>query len=219
MDAALDYLAAAADVYENANYGHALLGGRWDEEFADLHGDVSAGSYECDVMNRVWMHAKCMDLIDKEDHDGFFTLDQYANIDEDFRRLPSVCPKTFNYEDAVGMARNLEEELPNGETRRPWPVDDMQTYAYLFDRPDADACGNNANPRRSRVRTGLTISRTTGVLNYNEYICLVPGCYSITGRSGYWLGLVAFGQPMEPSALKTQLPRTWMEAFSPLEMS
>ena len=168
MDAALDSIASAASGYDDNNFhgvgNNNMLGGRASGGY-DINNSASSGGYGCTTMRDVWRQAKCMDFIDEAAHDGFFTFAEY-HAGNDMRRLPSACPNTFNFQNRINTA------LVAANT--PWDEDDVDTYFNLFLPATGGVCG----PANARVRTGLTVNRTTGtVLQYNEFVCLVPGCY------------------------------------------
>ena len=94
MDKALDSLIGDPLFnYINANFeqpGYDLLGGRLNAGGSDdapqakpnegqdhAPGEIRGGSYSCDIMNQVWMQAKCFDFIDNPDEDGFYTFEHY----------------------------------------------------------------------------------------------------------------------------------------------
>lgn len=169
MGSALSSLQTANSNYIDSNFDHDFVGGRKNVT-------VNSGNttYECDAMFKVWQEAKCMNFLDKG-HDGFFTLTQYAGLTDgqDYRKLPAVCtgvqPYTNNINEAVGSTT-------------PWNEDEAQTYFYLFDRSaETDKCGNNppsGGGSISKIATGLEVFTDTGsVTNYDEQVCLVPGCY------------------------------------------
>lgn len=160
--------------YLNSNFNHSMLGGRTNINY-NVPNSLSAGNYSCNMMDRIWMQAKCMNFIHQTSHDGFFTFNQYAN--NDFRTLPTTCgggangPFTANLNTAVVAATT------------PWVEDTVNTYlANIYPTGANNACGGVA----SRVPTGVVVQtdRYAGFTEYNENICLVSGCkYVPTSRT------------------------------------
>ena len=165
---------SAVDAYDTANFNHPLLGGRKIGDAVDMPASVGPGSYACDVMNRVWLHAKCMNFVDNPDEDGFFTFAEYA-ADPDKRHLPVRCEggpfaggKTADFDTPLAVA------LLTPDT--PWEEDPVITYYDLIYPPTGAACGG----QYSRVMTGLIVERTDGPVNlYQEHVCIVPGCHYV----------------------------------------
>jgi len=159
-------VASAADRYQTSNFNHTLLGGR-SGIVHDLPAAIGPGGYACNVMDRVWAEAKCMDFIDNPANDGFFTFDEY-HAQPDKRFLPTACAKTANFK------AEQDKAIENAIT--PWEEDDVITYFELIF--PAGGCGPAGGPFSSKIKTGLLVERTSGgVAKYNEYVCVVPGCY------------------------------------------
>ncbi|MCB1652200.1 MAG: hypothetical protein KDI46_09115 [Alphaproteobacteria bacterium] len=171
MQQALGGTNAAYGAYHTANFDHKYLGGRAGGPYAP--GVVNPAAYTCEVMNNVWEDAKCMDFIDEPSHDGFFTFADYEADPKDKRILPAECPAKPNFQQRIDTA------VVDAST--PWNEDLVESYFYLLHRDAGDYCGNTTDNdkkwwRKSKVRTGLQIKRDNSSA-YNEYICLVPGCY------------------------------------------
>lgn len=152
--------------YINDNFGHTFLGGRSTHNYT-AGASVQAGGYTCNMMDQVWIDAKCMEFADIPDQDGFFTFDDYAATGSDYRRLPSACNTNGAFdtrmETAVGSAT-------------PWEEDRVVTYMDII-FPDND-CGDAA----SMVPTGVVVAYKDNKNTYNfdyytENVCLVSGCY------------------------------------------
>ena len=173
MENALSLLTRVIRRYQSSNFNHRLLGGRYrgpdepDPDHPSYHvfsGSMSPGSYACNTMNRVWEVAKCMDFIDSSEHDGFFSFEDYAN-NPDRRFLAPACTHTAPFEENINRAYM--------DAGTPWTEDPIDTYFNLI-YPEDEGCGDES----SVLSTGLLITRTTETPNeYNEHICVVPGCY------------------------------------------
>jgi hypothetical protein len=180
MASALGSIAGAHKTYDENNFEHDYLGGRSSEADTTPSSSVSKSSYECDVMKKVWESAKCMDFLADASHDGFFTFAEYAAESEDKRFLPEQCT---GFTAKTEFENNIEAVYSDDVTKTPWDEDPVQTYFYLFNRGDSGGettiCGNTAGEfNKSKIKTGLKIKRDIGaVTEYNEYVCLVPGCY------------------------------------------
>ncbi|GJL84494.1 MAG: hypothetical protein DHS20C02_02690 [Micavibrio sp.] len=168
MDVALDLLVGEALIdYISLNFGHDFLGGRLEGENYEPS-SISGGEYGCTVMNDVWLKAKCMNFIENEDEDGFYTFEQYST-DPDKRFLPERCdPGEERWDDMIDTAL----ELP------PWEEDPIWTH---LDRLDNFRCGSEPP-----IPTGITVRRPVKEpLEYQEHICLQIGCtYDPAGGCG-----------------------------------
>ncbi len=186
MDNALNLLVSSAlATYDTANFGSFLLGGRvfaWAPATAPSEAtgtgyvpeatiSTTDTDYACDIMQAVWVKAKCLNFIDSAANDGFFTFEHYADpANTDKRFLPTTCTG------AVDWAGNIETAFPPiGAATPPWEFDDTVTYLdSLFPITD---CGTGLN----RVVTGLVVenANASGIRPrfYEENVCLVPGCH------------------------------------------
>ena len=119
--------------------------------------------YTCDIMNRVWQQAKCMDFIQAPNEDGFFTFASYA-ADDDKRFLPARCP---------GVTSQWQENiaLSSDDETTPWEEDSVKAYYDAFLN---DSCTQTSV---SRIETGIVVKRLKNPSSYDEKICLAPGCY------------------------------------------
>lgn len=162
-------VAATMDRYQTANFNHSLLGGR-STEVHDLPASLPSGAYTCDVMNRVWEDAKCMDFIDEAAEDGFFTFAEYEAA-ADKRFLPTRCGKTADFQTNMDTATL--------DTSTPWEESPVRTFYEFIMTPAGTAnCDVTSGPFSSRFKTGLIVNRTSGsVTDYQEHVCVVPGCY------------------------------------------
>ncbi|MBI1300382.1 MAG: hypothetical protein GC137_01865 [Alphaproteobacteria bacterium] len=125
--------------------------------------------YTCDIMERIWHAAKCINFADNSARDGFFTFQEYATDPLDKRGLPDLCsPITFQW------ATNLTNALMTG----PWTNDPVQVYMDEVS-PQACAATGDCPCTGSPIPTGLTVTRAsdTGSANtFQEHVCLQPGC-------------------------------------------
>jgi hypothetical protein len=120
--------------------------------------------YDCDIMNQVWMAAKCMDFIDNATNDGFFTFEEYgeyADDDKDHRFLPRMCEAVARWNPEIAAAYADESQTP-------WEEDDIDVFYSAFE-PTAD-CNTSKT-----LQTGLKIF--VGGDEYAETVCLKDGCY------------------------------------------
>jgi len=165
-----------------------LLGGRLNEEEIDHDPEEVTGesrnTYNCDVMRRVWEQAKCMNFIDDEDHDGFYTFDQYqreaekGGDDADFRFLPKTCPALRAVDPTGGARTRWEQEIKNATVNSddgddqpnqgtPWQEDIVETY---YDKLEPRNCAS-----ADAIPTGFKVYR-----NHKEEkdwkVCL-GGCH------------------------------------------
>ena len=162
-----DLVQSARNKYITANFNHTLLGGRASFNYPNAS-SLSGNNYTCNIMDRVWQAAKCMDFIDNSTHDGFFTFAEYA-ADPDKRFLPTACPGGANY------TNNINKAVVNAST--PWTEDDVITYYGLI-YPASGNCEPTMGGAVAKIQTGLEINVNSGsVTRYNEYVCTVPGCY------------------------------------------
>ncbi len=164
MDTALsDLVGDGVKSYLTANFTHTMLGGRSGRSYTP-NPNTASGTYTCNMMQAVWMEAKCMNFIQKS-HDGFFTLDEYTS-GSDKRQLPSACAAYASWQ------TNIDKANAKGGT--PWKSDDVVTY---LDRVFPNTgCGSTT----SRIRTGMVVEDKGNPATpdkYNEYACIVPGCY------------------------------------------
>ncbi|MGH1398179.1 MAG: hypothetical protein ACRBCT_03100 [Alphaproteobacteria bacterium] len=162
MDKALEALVGGAmKSYLDANFDHTFLGGRTSLSYP-YDGTVEGNAYTCASMQSVWIQAKCMNFIQRS-HDGFFTLDEYAN-GSDKRELPTACAAFASWQSNIDTATEST----------PWDSDDVATY---LDRVfPTSGCGGNT----SRIKTGMLVEdkgNTDTPDEYNEFACIVPGCF------------------------------------------
>jgi hypothetical protein len=155
------------DNWLTSNFDHTYLGGRSGSRYTH-DTSVTPGAYACNVMDTVWMEAKCMNFIHQSNHDGFFTFAEY--VGSDFRTLPTACGSNGDFQ------TNIDNALVPAST--PWQEDAVQTYlANIY--PTATPAGANAcGGAQSMVPTGLVVltDKYPNFTQYNEQACLVNGC-------------------------------------------
>lgn len=169
--------------YRDKNFNHWLLGGRG--EFLGL--GINTGTkiepptkkrnYTCDVMDRVWKAAKCMNFIHHAeflDNDGFYPFEKikgegeiggYKDTYKNIRQFPTSCGagtgvKTWDSE--LKIAENQPEiyqfQSPLGEI-----------FKDVYAKTLPGKCGNPAIP------TGVKVVLKDGV-SHLDGVCTNPGC-------------------------------------------
>lgn len=171
MNDALEGLVVGAlQTYIESNFispgNQNLLGGRSPTSSPAIAANIpNGGAYQCDVMQNIWMEAKCYNFMEEPD-DGFFTFENYASDSDGKRIFPDPCaavPDTL-YDAAITTA-GLDPT-----TGPPWPQDNTLTY---LDRMDAASCGS-IDP----IATGVIVTRPIQTPQvYFEGVCLQPGCH------------------------------------------
>lgn len=184
LDNALDNLVLnSLEAYMIANHGgrtgavgYDLLGGHpaamgIAHQVRTIGGNPEA--YSCDIMERVWQAAKCMNFITDPTSDGFYNFNEYMNP-VDRRRYPVQCTE---------ISTNWIANVTAGLTTGPWTTDPVETFLSELAAPDCGASGNcrcqvnnggtlvNSEP----IPTGLTVTRP-GLDPFPEKVCLQPGC-------------------------------------------
>lgn len=171
MNNALEGLVVnALQTYIQSNFispgDQRLLGGRSSTVSPTIPANIPNGlSYDCDVMQTIWMEAKCYNFME-EPNDGFFTFQQYAADATGKRMFPTPCTAepTGVYTTSIATA-GLDPA-----TGPPWPRDD--TFTYL-ERMDAASCGTY-----DPIATGVIVTRPSQTPQvYFEGVCLQPGCH------------------------------------------
>lgn len=179
MDNALQDLVGQSLIsYINGNFGSKTSGSAYNLLFGHVAGTginhtptsiLSGPAYTCNIMERVWNAAKCMNFASNAATDGFFTFAEYA-AGPDKRRLPNpagACPDI-----TTAWTNNINNALLSG----PWTNDPMETYFDLITPTNcaAGTCACTGDP----VPTGVPVRRTGAntVNDYQEHICLQPGC-------------------------------------------
>ncbi|HRQ60962.1 MAG TPA: hypothetical protein PLO23_05575 [Alphaproteobacteria bacterium] len=165
MDEALNGLVAPSLIsYLSSNFSNAYLGGRGDPSYTPSN--ISGGAYNCTEMNKIWETAKCYNF-QTLPQDGFFTFEEHSLDDK--RLLPNACTNPTIWVDKIQQAGLNPLSAPGG-----WPFDKVQVY---YDKLDPAECGNpdNAIPIPTGVK--VTSKNTSMPDNYDEKICIMPGCY------------------------------------------
>ena len=191
MGTALQTLVGGAlDSYLLLNFNHSTRGGRSTNV---SYTPTRAVPYNCDVMMRVWLEAKCQDFIASAE-DGFFTFGQYAAdyFNGDHRYLPTRCGSIApRWRLENGSA--LVDAAPAGTTgaaavrctgintpagctpMTAWIEDNLVTYNRMLN-PAYCTDATIVMP----VSTGAIVTRTSGTPTlYIEKICLPPGCHYV----------------------------------------
>jgi hypothetical protein len=150
---------------------------------------ITAGpSYSCDIMARVWQAAKCINFITNASTDGFFTFEEYATSATDKRYLPNAAGT------CTAITANWSDNLNVALTTGPWTQDPVQTYFTLTD--PVNCTSGNCLCSGTPIPTGVRVVRTGYNLNeFDEKICLQPGCHFHPGSIGGKVDDLAAGIP------------------------
>ncbi len=144
------------------------LGGRPEgpprSDPTSTHGTVPLpNNYNCQLMNQVWMQAKCYNFT-AQPNDGFFTFENY-DADPDKRMFPTACTSKPDFGVPMQVA-GLDPGTPP-----PWPADDTVTYFNLLNA--ATSCSASV-----LIPTGITVNRPLQTPNtYQERACSQAGCH------------------------------------------
>lgn len=141
----------------------------------DSGGNYKGVEYDCNMMNRVWMEAKCMDFIDSTENDGFYTFQEYRDTtkaDKDKRFLPSVCKdsggRLYELWKNEILKATVNADPPDGT---PWKEDLVQLF---FDKVDPVKCAD-ATP----IPTGVIVNRPDEEpTQFGEGVCAPSSCYA-----------------------------------------
>ena len=192
MDLALQRLVGDSLVnYINANFGSKTTGIAYNMLAGHIAATgightmqslVNPGAYSCDIMDKVWTAAKCINFAHNSETGGFFTFGEYADpASLDKRNLPpsAICTPLV-----TAWSSNLTNALTSG----PWSNDDVQTYFGQTNAPDctdaACRCRDADNNFSVPIPTGIKVKRAGYDTNeYDEKICLQPGCRYHPGGS------------------------------------
>jgi hypothetical protein len=185
-DVALQDLVLAGLVnYIETNFSHEFIGGRSATPHQAFETEVSAGNYECGVMAMVWNEAKCMNMLQKEDFDGFYDFSWYQT--QDPRHLPSTlvaCKppvagenSVYDFTKAADIAFNQRADLfiapednPNDDL--PYLADPLVTFLDFILPIGTGTAKTCADP----IYTGIMVTRR-GLQEYPDAVCSNPGCY------------------------------------------
>ena len=177
----ISYLDGSFNASSNLLAGHAAATGIWHT----ARPITTYGPYSCDIMGRVWQAAKCINFISNSDEDGFFTFQEYATTSNDKRYLPTRCSSIMT---------NWNSNLLRALTSGPWTNDPVQTYFDLTDAPNCSGancqCRDGAGNPSTPIPTGIRVVRTGYNNNeYDEHICIQPGCHYHPGGDDLASGL------------------------------
>ncbi len=137
--------------YIDKNFKHNYLGDR----------AKNISHSPCKVMNEVWMEAKCMNFIDEEDTDGFYSFTDYSK-NPDKRQRPQACEKVDQWDKEWKTAFDPKAEGT-------WKRDPVKTF---YDQFDPEKC-----TQAKAFETGVIVYRTAEPKQYKEKVCVAPGCY------------------------------------------
>lgn len=137
---------------------------------------VQSRAYSCRLLEEVWMYAKCLDVIDVKQEDGWFVNFAAYKKGPDKRFLPKRCPGIQN----IWFQHEPKQPPFSDINVTPWIEDDVNTYLELI---NPDNCGRDIaimwySPNLTPVfDTGLMIKNKNFPTGYKEKICIPPGCY------------------------------------------
>ncbi len=195
MDNALQNLIGTSlQAYGQGNFGHGvprtydLLGGHSaGSGINHTFANISGGAYSCNIMQRVWQAAKCINFGAHltitpagggTPTDGFYTFQEYADVTNaanilDKRHRPTACL-------SVGLKAQWNTNLVAAYVTPPWTEDPVRTYIANISAP---TCAGT--PCRCQVGgvdvvpipTGVDVTRPNITpLTYQDKICVQPGC-------------------------------------------
>ncbi len=168
MDNALNNLVGTALIsYVGSNFGYypGLLGGHISATgIKHTPSSISAGAYSCDIMERVWKAAKCINFITDNTHDGFFTFQEYST-QADKRHLPTACTSI-----SANWTANINTALKVG----PWTNDPLRTY--LGETSAQNCAGSSCNCTGRPIPTGVKVKKKGVNTPFDEKVCLQAGC-------------------------------------------
>lgn len=195
MDNALqDVVARALIAYGVGNFGHGasgynLLGGHDAgnaiyHKFQNISGPTL--NYNCDIMDRVWQAAKCIDMgthytigpgpAGGVTTDGFFTFQEYADVTSvanayDKRHRPRGCHAS----DLSAYKAKWNANLIAAYITPPYTKDPVRTYIQEI---TASSCaGSPCTCEVAPIPTGVTVTRAIETpLSYEDKVCVQPGC-------------------------------------------
>lgn len=187
-DALEDLVQEALIAYLDANFiapgDLRMLGGRTTTTRNTIPATINnGGSYSCNLMQLVWLEAKCYNFQNEPD-DGFFTFENYQTT-PDKRAFPTRCGGTAPAGglDTVYETARQEAGLDIA-TGPPWPIDDTFTYLDRFD-PTYDPGTTGDCGTFVPVPTGVQVRRIQQTPNnYPERVCIMAGCHYQPGGLG-----------------------------------
>mgnify|MGYP006943317522 CR=1 FL=1 len=165
---------SALENYDNNNFNTAFLGGRATGLSKSFSANVSSGSYSCNLMQQVWMKAKCMNFNANPATDGFFTFADYQSSSD--KRFPAG---SCSGPGASTWQANIDEAIPPAAATTPWKADAAKTY---YDRLfPTSTCGN---PTNNKIMTGMLATQKKDPYFFHEHVCLAPGCIWVPTGTG-----------------------------------
>jgi hypothetical protein len=150
-----DLVGTALKSYLTSNFSPAMRGGR-STNVSYAPGQISPGTYSCDIMGRVWQEAKCLGT-----ENMFYTFEQLATS-PDFRFQYAKCNPTPEWR------TNIDRATVDAKT--PWTEDNVVTYLDMLD----PAKCKDLKP----IETGIVVNRSKEKpYTYPERVCIPAGCY------------------------------------------
>lgn len=189
MDAAMqNVVGQSMQTYIQSNFQHSYLGGRGQElglGSPTVNNITQGQSYSCNVMNQVWMAAKCMNFLHTASfaaQDGFYPFvslgagspDSYETTPER-RQWPTACGGTpitgSTWQDMYRQSRN---ETSFGVVDRLYqygtPLN--QVFTQVRERIQPGQC-----TQTSAIKTGVKVVLGPGsTTTYDDGVCTNPGC-------------------------------------------
>jgi len=146
--------------YYTNNFPHAFLGGRLGYSYNMASRGSGLSGYFCDTMNKIWQQAKCMNFVDNETNDGFFTFEQYRD-GADKRALPTQC--------SGDLSEKYIQAINTAWADVPWEKDPVVMF---YDDIDHSDCSQSPV-----ISTGVKVVRPTAeVPEHEEKYCVMQGC-------------------------------------------
>jgi len=179
---------ALVDYLDN-NFPHRYLSGRLTED--PTAGARTPGVFECIAMSFVWNHARCMEFMDEFAREGFFDFQHYVGMDP--RDMPDefgICAPAADFAEAIQVSFNREDvnlhmlQDQNESVLDPMPYEEDPIYS-------ATSPVNNAHVEfmisgdcatSPQIFTGLFIEREDAAGEYEEKVCVLPGCSYVEGE-------------------------------------
>lgn len=166
MDQALgDLVYDSLTAYLSGSFGHTLLGGRMSDDYTPSGASGSPGyTYSCDIMQKVWQAARCMNFNDQADIDDFFDLTKYDGWDP-----RSTIPAGFTCSANPNWAAAAQKATNDPVAYQEQPV---AANVNLISAPK-NCSGDSCCPTPP-VKTGIKIG--SGDSSRDEFVCSNPGC-------------------------------------------
>lgn len=179
--------------YISDNFQHSYMGGRGNPApnglglGAPRAPQIRQGqSYGCNVMNQVWMAAKCMNFMHTTTFaadDGFYPFvdlgpggpDSYQ-AKADRRAWPTACPSASpitgsTWQDTYRDSRNERSFGVEGNLYR-YQTINQQVFTQVRERVEPGRCTGGV-----AIRTGVQVILSPGATQtYPDGVCTNPGC-------------------------------------------